>query len=105
MLYDKLNDNSTTNRMNHKSICGYCFNCISLLNKKFIMKTTEEFMQEIIQVSSHIETNYPELYKYLGETPINNAAPKIESEANENLSKYLETLKSLMQHYIETNKI
>lgn len=66
------------------------------------MKTTEELMQDIIQISSHIETNFPDLYKFLGETPINNAEPKKESVDNENLSKYLETLQLLLQHHIET---
>lgn len=34
------------------------------------MKSLNQLMQEIIQLSGNIETNYPELHKYFGETPV-----------------------------------
>jgi hypothetical protein len=33
------------------------------------MKNVNQLMQEIISISSTIESDYPELYKYLDETP------------------------------------
>jgi hypothetical protein len=67
------------------------------------MKTLNQLMQDIIQLTTEIETNYPELYKYLTETPL------MLSEANSSeihtteLKKYLETLKSQLLHHIETH--
>jgi hypothetical protein len=67
------------------------------------MKTLNQLMQDIIQLTTVIETHYPELYKYLSETPMtlgNSDDGKIDTA---DLKQYLETLKSQLQHHMETH--
>ena len=68
------------------------------------MKSLNSLMQEIIQLTSAIETNYPELYKYLSETPLNFSDPDINTVSKESLEDYLESLKIRLQHHIATRK-
>lgn len=60
-------------------------------------------MQEIIQLTAEIETKYPELYKFLGETPVEICETPAKTICVDDLRKYLETLKSQLQHHIETH--
>lgn len=62
-------------------------------------------MQEIIELTSKIETDYPELYNYLGETPLSISETTEKSVSTDDLKKYLDTLKSQLQHHIETHKV
>ena len=68
------------------------------------MKTLNTLMQEIISLTNNIETNYPELYKYFNETPISICETEEKTICIDDLKKYLETLKSLLSHHIETHK-
>lgn len=68
------------------------------------MKTINQLMQEIIQLTVEIETHYPELYKYLGETPLALGETSAKAINTEDLKEYLETLKSQLCHHIETHK-
>lgn len=68
------------------------------------MKTLHHLMQEIITITTEIETNYPELYKYLGETPLNLGEASDKAINTNDVKQYLETLKSQLQHHIETHK-
>jgi predicted Rossmann fold nucleotide-binding protein DprA/Smf involved in DNA uptake len=67
------------------------------------MKTLNQLMQDIIQLTTEIETKYPELYKYLNETPLSLYENATERVQTTELEQYLETLKSLLQHHIETH--
>jgi predicted Rossmann fold nucleotide-binding protein DprA/Smf involved in DNA uptake len=67
------------------------------------MKTLNQLMQDIIQLTTEIETKYPELYKYLNETPLTLYKNGSEKVHTTELQGYLETLKSLLQHHIETH--
>jgi hypothetical protein len=67
------------------------------------MKTLNQLMQDIIQLTTEIETKYPELYKYLNETPLTLCENASERVHTTELELYLETLKSLLQHHIETH--
>ena len=63
------------------------------------MKTVEILLKEISEIATEIETNYPELYKYLDENPItmpNMAHPKIDTKE---LEIYLETLNDLLDKH------
>ncbi len=60
-------------------------------------------MQDIIQLTTEIETNYPELYKYLSETPLMLSEASSSEIHTTELKKYLETLKSQLLHHIETH--
>ncbi len=68
------------------------------------MKTLNTLMQDIIQITTEIETSYPELYKYLSETPISIGETEQKTVNTHDLKEYLATLKSQLQHHIETHK-
>lgn len=68
------------------------------------MQTLSKLMQEIIQLTTLIETQYPELYRYLGETPLALGETSEKSISTHDLKEYLETLKSQLQHHIETHQ-
>ena len=67
------------------------------------MKTINQLMLEIIQLTTVIETQYPELYKYLNETPLSLSETATKKVHTTELQLYLETLKSQLQHHIETH--
>ena len=67
------------------------------------MKTLNQLMQDIIQLTTVIETQYPELYKYLSETPISLGVAQEKKISTADLNQYLETLKSQLQHHIDTH--
>lgn len=68
------------------------------------MKSLNQLMQEIIQLTTEIETNFPELYIYLEETPLSLGETEEKTISTKDLKQYLETLKSQLQHHIETHK-
>ncbi len=64
------------------------------------MKTIHTLLQELILLTTQIETNYPELYKTLEETPLFlGKAPEKEITTTE-LESYLNTLKTELKQYI-----
>lgn len=67
------------------------------------MKEMKTVLAEIIELTTIIETNYPELYQFLDEEPIAIATtnhPNIDSVV---LKEYLQSLKGLLQHHLETH--
>ena len=69
------------------------------------MKKLHQLTKEINTLTLKIEQEYPELYKYLDETPItipNSDQP--DEFTLETFSDYLESLKDLLQSYIVTHK-
>ena len=68
------------------------------------MKTLKNLMQEIIEITTEIETKYPELYKYIDETPLtfSNASPK--EIGKEELKNYLATLKEQLKDHIQSHQ-
>ena len=61
-------------------------------------------LKEIIEITTTIETQYPELYRFLEENPMTLPAidyPKIDEAT---LTEYLKSLKELLQHHRETRK-
>lgn len=69
----------------------------------FIMKTLNQLMQDIIQLTTVIETHYPELYKYLSETPMSLGEVTEKKISTNDLKQYLETLKSQLEHHMDTH--
>lgn len=67
------------------------------------METLNQLMQDIIKLTANIETNYPELYKYLNETPLYLSKTSSQKVHTTELKQYLETLKSQLLHHIETH--
>lgn len=68
------------------------------------MKKLKTLLEEITWLTNNIETNYPELYIYLDENPMTiptNSHPHVDKEVME---EYLESLKQLLKHHLETHK-
>ena len=68
------------------------------------MKNLQTILTQITQVTTDIETNYPELYRSLDENPMTIPSmdhPHIDSKVMED---YLESLKQLLLHHLETHK-
>lgn len=68
------------------------------------MKKINQLMEQIIQISSEIETQYPELYKYLDETPITICKAPEKEICLADLESYLNTLKNQLNNHIATHK-
>jgi len=69
------------------------------------MDFSSKILSEISEINNDIETNYPELYKFLDENPItipNEVHPIMDDNS---LKAYLETLKSLLKKYKEEELI
>ena len=69
------------------------------------MKNKQAILTDIVRLTSNIETNYPELYRYLDENPMT-----IPSVSHPNLNadifkEYLDYLKELLKHHMQTHKI
>ena len=68
------------------------------------MKNLNALMQNIIELTTVIETKYPELYKYLDETPLSIGKHPEKEISTTDLQSYLQTLKNLLEDYIETHQ-
>lgn len=67
------------------------------------MEISQKILAEISQITREIEENYPELQKYLGETPTTlpdatNKSPEMDNTA---LRDYLESLREIVRKYKE----
>ncbi len=67
------------------------------------MKNINQLMQEIIKLTTEIEINYPELYKYLDETPLFISNSPQRDISTVDLENYLNTLKEQLQDHIKTH--
>lgn len=69
------------------------------------MKNLKEILTEITQLTTNIETNYPELYQFLGEDPMTIPSTNHPDINKDVMEKYLESLKQLLKRYQETHHI
>lgn len=69
------------------------------------MENLQKLLSEITQLTKKIETDYPELYKYLDEDPMTVPAQSNPDINKKVLQKYLESLRQLLKHHIETRKL
>ena len=67
------------------------------------MKNLNALMQRIIEITTVIETKYPELYKNLDETPIYLGKHPEKEITTTDLKSYLETLRHQLEDYIKTH--
>ncbi len=68
------------------------------------MTNSKSLLTKITQLTSNIETNYPELYRFLDENPLtipNVSHPTIDQAS---LLAYFESLKQLLRHHLETHR-
>ena len=61
-------------------------------------------MQDTIRVTTEIGTNYPELYQFLGETPLFLSAGNDNEVSRTDFEKYLSTIKHQLRNHIATHK-
>ena len=62
---------------------------------------TEELNSKIMQITSTIQEEYPELLKYLDEMPVTIPNEKDPEINNKNLKAYYNSLTALLQNYID----
>lgn len=68
------------------------------------MKTLQKLTAEISEAVRELETDYPEVYRFLDESPVLlNGAVDSRDINVKMLKDYLETLKELIKHYKETH--
>jgi len=68
------------------------------------MEKLQYILSEITELTNKIETDYPEIYKFLEEDPMtipNMVHPDTDEKA---MQAYLDDLKELLKHYQETHK-
>ena len=68
------------------------------------MNNLKNILTEITQLTCNIETNYPELYRTLNENPMTIPSTKHPHINKEIMEDYLESLKQILKHYLETHK-
>ena len=67
------------------------------------MKALHKLMQEVVDLTTKIETEYPELYRYLDETPLDLGRHPEKEISVEDLKNYLTTLREQLKEYIVTH--
>lgn len=68
------------------------------------MKNLQNILQEITQLTTNIETNYPELYRYLDEIPLTLPTMDKPHMDKQVLESYLKSLEQLLRHHLETHQ-
>lgn len=68
------------------------------------MKNLQNILQEITQLTTNIETNYPELYRYLDEIPLMLPTMDKPHMDKQVLESYLKSLEQLLRHHLETHQ-
>lgn len=68
------------------------------------MKDLQRLLNEITQLTTHIETDYPELYRSLDENPMTLPVSKHPHMDKVVMQEYLESLKQLLEHYLDEHK-
>jgi len=69
------------------------------------MRNLQSIIKEIMQLTTNIENNFPELYQKLDENPMtipSESKPKIDKEI---LLDYLESLKKLLRDQLEEHRL
>ncbi len=68
------------------------------------MKKLQQLTKEINELTLRIEQDYPELYQYLDENPITIPDCKTPEISVSSFVEYLDSLKSLLERFIESHK-
>ncbi|ALM09138.1 hypothetical protein SB49_03020 [Sediminicola sp. YIK13] len=68
------------------------------------MTNSISLLTKITQLTSNIETNYPELYRFLDENPL--TIPKVSNPTIDQASllAYFDSLKQLLKHHLATHR-
>ena len=68
------------------------------------MNTPKQLITEINELTTDIETDYPELYHFIEEQPITIPSTDHPDPDEAALLDYLNSLKQLLKHHIETHQ-
>lgn len=68
------------------------------------MNELKKILAQITQLTTTIQTNYPELYRTLNENPLTIPSEDHPDINIDSMNSYLESLKELLRHHIETHK-
>ncbi|WP_324026142.1 hypothetical protein QSV08_02090 [Maribacter sp. BPC-D8] len=68
------------------------------------MKQLHKVLNEITELTTNIETNYPELYRSLDENPMTLPVSQHPHMDKVVMQEYLESLKQMLGHYLEEHK-
>ena len=68
------------------------------------MKKSQELLKELMDITYKIESEYPELYKYLDENPVTIPIVEHPHLTNKVFSDYLTDLKNLLNNHIQSHK-
>lgn len=69
------------------------------------MNDLHKLMDDVTRLTLNIKNNYPDLYSFLNETAIEIPSDKYPHIDTEVMIEYLETLKQLLRHHIESHKM
>lgn len=69
-----------------------------------VMKEMQQIIGEITRLTSNIEANYPELYRFLDENPVTIPSSRYPNTDLGAMKEYLDSLKQLLLHHLETHK-
>ena len=69
------------------------------------MTSIANILNQITELTTDLETNYPEIYKFLGEEPLTIPAFEHPHLNKKVLNDYLESLKELLIHHKQTHKL
>lgn len=70
-----------------------------------VMKSIEDLNKEIRELTDTIEEKHPELHQFLSETPGTIPGKPGEQVTVGHLEKHLETLQTVLKHYLETKAL
>jgi hypothetical protein len=74
------------------------------LQTRAAVKELHTILQEITELTTNIETNYPRLYRSLEENQITIPASSQPHVDKVLMQDYLESLEQLLMHHLETHK-
>ena len=68
------------------------------------MKTEKELNGDILEITMNIENKYPELSKYLEETPFEASGTTSKDENIKDLKEYYDSLDALLKKYSKSHE-
>ena len=68
------------------------------------MANLKNILTEITQLTNNIETNYPELYRFIDENPMTIPSSNHPQITKEIMEDYLGSLKQILKKHLETHK-
>lgn len=68
------------------------------------MNDLRPLLKEITDLTTKIETDYPEVYRFIDEEPLTLPVAPHPEMGEKQLKDYLQSLQQLLKHHLETHK-